>query len=112
MGHRILQPSRAKLWELVARQHGVVTRGQMLQLGYGPDAIKHRLAAGRLHRVRPGVYAVGRPGLSLQGRWLVAVLCCWSEAALSHESAAALWRIRPARTEPVEVSVPLHVTRR
>jgi very-short-patch-repair endonuclease len=112
MGHPILQSSRVGLWELVHRQHGVVTRSQLLKLGYRPDAIKHRIAVGRLHRVRHGVYAVGRPRLSQHGHWLAVVLSCGPEAVLSHDSAAALWGIRSVSSERVEVSVPIHVTRR
>jgi very-short-patch-repair endonuclease len=112
MGPRIPQSSRAQLWNLVSRQHGVVTRSQLLRFGYSAYAIKHRIAAGRLHPVRPGVYAVGRPRLSLHGRWLAAVLYCGPGAALSHQSAAALWEIRAPSTERIEVSVPLDVTRR
>ena len=107
MDPQILQSSRrAGLWELVHRQHGVVTRSQLLGLGYGPDAIKHRIATGRLHPVWRGVYAVGRPQLTLHGRWMAAVLSCGPEAVLSHESAAALWEIRPVKSGELEVSVP------
>jgi very-short-patch-repair endonuclease len=100
------------VWELVRRQHGVVTRGQLLALGFDADAIKNRLERGRLHRVWRGVYAVGRPALTPHGRWLAAVLCCGPEAALSHGSAAALWGIRPTPEGSVHVSVPLPVKHR
>lgn len=43
---------------------------------------------------------------------MAAVLSCGPEAVLSHLSAAALWRIRNARTRLVHVSVPGHVKRR
>ena len=48
-------------WALARRQHGVVTRAQLLALGFTHDAIMHRLAEGRLHPKWRGVYAVGRP---------------------------------------------------
>jgi predicted transcriptional regulator of viral defense system len=44
---------------LAARQHGVVTRAQLRELGMSDHAIEYRLRRGRLHRVRRGVYAVG-----------------------------------------------------
>jgi len=78
---------------LAARQHGVVSIGQLFDLGFSADAIKHRVAAGVLWPVHRGVYAVGRPSLSRHGRWMAAVLSCGSTAALSHRSAAALWQI-------------------
>jgi hypothetical protein len=94
------------VWALVRRQHGVVTRKQLLELGLSVDAIKHRLAKGRLHRVWPDVYAVGRPDLMRGGRWMAAVLTCGEGAALSHDSAAALWGIREQRRGPIHISVP------
>jgi very-short-patch-repair endonuclease len=112
MGYRIDQSANAAVWELAERQHGVVTRAQLLGLGFGPQSIKHRVAKGRLHSMWRGVYAVGRPELTRHGRWMAAVLNCGPEAALSHESAAALWEIRSPREREIEVSVPAGVRRR
>lgn len=91
-------------WELVASQHGVVSREQLVSLGFTPRAIDHRIARDRLRRVRRGVYVVGRPELSLEGQWMAAVLSCGPGAALSHESAAALWGIRN-QERAIEVSI-------
>ena len=99
-------------WRLARRQHGVLTRRQLLELGFGPDAIKHRVASGRLHPISRGVYAVGRPQLTGHGYWMAAVLSCGDRAVLSHESAAALWGVRPPGSRMVEVSVPARVSRR
>jgi very-short-patch-repair endonuclease len=112
MGYQILQPSRRGLWALAERQHGVVARQQMLELGFSSQSIKHRIASGRLHPVWRGVYAIGRPQLTLQGRWMAAVLSCGPTAVLSGEAAAALWRIRPVRRGQIEVSVPAGTVRR
>ena len=65
-----LQNSARQVWALARRQHFVVTRGQLLGLGLHPDAIKHRLANGRLHPVHTGVYATGRRELSRLGELL------------------------------------------
>src|SRR3954469_16548737 len=94
------------VWATVRAQHGVVARRQLLALGYSHDAIRHRVAAGRLHPVMRGVYAVGRPQLTPKGRWMAAVLACGPGAVLSHDSAAASWGIRKQRSGPVHVSVP------
>src|SRR6185503_2332758 len=99
-------------WNLAARQHGVIARRQLLELGYTPRSIEHRLASGRLHPVWRGVYAVGRPALTRYGRWMAAVLSCGPNAVLSHGSAAALWEICPARNDAVDVTVPGAVLRR
>src|SRR5256885_7701754 len=81
-------------WELAENQHGVVTRAQLLALGLSTDAIRNRTQRGRLYPIHRGVYAVGRPQLTLQGWWMAAVLACGNAALLSHESAAQLWGIR------------------
>ena len=74
--------------------------------------MRHRLRGGRLHPVRRGVYAIGRPELSRLGVWMAAVLSCGPRALLSHESAAALWGIRPGGGRLIELSVPNRVVRR
>src|ERR687898_470768 len=103
MGSPDLQTS---VWALAERQHGVVTRAQLLERGFSPKAIRHRVARGRLHPVFRGVYAVGRPQLTQHGRWMAAVLACGPNAALSHGAAGALWRLRTQPRGELEVSVP------
>jgi hypothetical protein len=92
-------------WELAGRQHGVVARRQLLELGFTKSAIEHRVMRGRLHLVMHGVYAVGWPRLTDRRRWMAAILACGGGAALSHRSAAALWRIGKERRSRIDVSV-------
>jgi very-short-patch-repair endonuclease len=80
-----------RAWELAARQHGIVTRRQLLALGFGRRSIEHRVARGRLFPVSLGVYAVGWPALDRRRQWMAAVLAGGEGAALSHRSAAASW---------------------
>jgi very-short-patch-repair endonuclease len=84
----------------------------LLALGMGPEAIRHRLTSGRLHRLMRGVYAVGRPQVETRGWWMAAVLACGPQALLSHRSAAALWNIRHMRGERIEVVVPRELPNR
>lgn len=93
-------------WELAGRQHGIVTRPQLLKLGFTSRSIEHRRATGRLHLVTRGVYAVGWPALDRRRRWMAAVLACSEGAALSHRSAAALLGIGSELPERIDVSVP------
>lgn len=80
--------------KLAARQHGVVSRRQLLDAGITDGAMERRLASGHLVRLHRGVYAVGHAQLRREGRWLAAVLAAGPGAALSHRSAAALHGIR------------------
>jgi very-short-patch-repair endonuclease len=92
--------------ELARRQHGVVSRQQLMRLGLGRRAIGHRIERGRLHQLHRGIYAVGHPKPSREGRWLAAVLAGGPEAVLSRHSAAALWGIRPTSRTRIDVSRP------
>lgn len=90
--------ARNEIWTLVARQHGVVARRQLLELGVTPKMIERRLASGRLRALWRGVYSVGRPGVTLRGWWIAAVLACGEGAVLSHTSAAESWGILETKT--------------
>lgn len=87
-----------------AAQHGVLTRSQLVAFGLSQDAIKHRVARGKLHRLHRGVYAVGRPQLDRNGRRTAALLACAPGAALSHSAGAEFWRFGP-RAPELEVSI-------
>jgi very-short-patch-repair endonuclease len=94
-----------RAWELAGRQHGIVTRQQLLALGFGKRSIEHRVERRRLHLVAHGVYAVGWPRMTPKRRWMAAVLACGEGALLSHRSAAALWEIGTGRRGVVDISV-------
>lgn len=91
---------------LAARQHGVIALWQLLSLGLSSAGVRTRVAAGRLHRIHQGVYAVGRPDVTIKGRWMAAVLACGDGALLSHQSAATLHGLLNARAGRIHVTVP------
>ena len=96
---------------LAGRQHGVVALPQLVGLGLQARAVRARVTAGRLHRVYPGVYAVGHPLLTAEGRWMAAVLACGHGALLSHRSAAVLWGLREGGGARVDVTTARRVGR-
>ena len=96
----------AELAALATRQHGVVALAQLRELGLGDSAVSKRVATGRLHRVYRGVYAVGHPALSREGSWRAAVLMAGEGAALSHLSAALLWRVWRGGAKWIDVAAP------
>lgn len=104
---RKVDPSDELLARIAARQHGVVTLGQLLGVGIRESAVARRVRAGRLHRIHRGVYAVGHRGISREGRWMAAVLACGEGAVLSHRSAAVLWGLLRPMDGPTDVSVPV-----
>jgi very-short-patch-repair endonuclease len=74
-------------------------------LGFTGRVVHRLVAQGQLHRVHTGVFAVGHPALTREGRWLAATLALGPGALLSHRSAAALWAILPGM-QPLEVTIP------
>lgn len=105
-------PNDRALARLAERQHGVVALSQLKGLGLSPSGVRTRVAAGRLHRVHRGVYAVGHSILKNEGRWLAAVLACGPGAALSHRAGAALLGLRPSARAVVDVTSPRRTGRK
>jgi very-short-patch-repair endonuclease len=108
---KVAQPD-IEIARLADAQHGVVTRRQLLSLGVSKSGVDRRQAAGRLHRLYRGVYAVGHRPTSREARWMAAVLACGDGAALSHRSAVALWGLLRPYEGPIEVSTPARSGRR
>ena len=98
--------SDSEIAALAGAQHGVVGRAQLLTLGFTVEAIDHRLRARRLLLAHRGVYAVGHAVLTIEGRWMAAVLAAGDNAVLSHASAAAAWDLRRLGAGAIHVTVP------
>jgi hypothetical protein len=99
-----------KIARIADRQFGHVTRQQLLDLGVPSATITHWVRNRRHIQVHAGVYAVGHQQHTAIARAMAAVLACGDQAALSHDSAAALWGIRTWPAAP-EVTAP-HQRRR
>ena len=83
-----------------------MTTRQLHEAGYDKHAIAHRVRRGQLHPEHRGVYAVGRPDDSREGRWMAAVLAYEPDGVLSHHSAGCLWGFLRSEPEGTEVSLP------
>jgi very-short-patch-repair endonuclease len=93
--------------KLATRQHGVVSRTQLLTAGVTRHEIEWRLATGRLHAVHRGVYRVGHRAPGARAPEMAAALACGAGAVVSHRSAAYLWQLLPypANPPPVDIMV-------
>src|SRR5690242_12712814 len=98
--------SDAEVARLAAGQHGVVARRQLLAIGLSRNAIDHRVVTGRLHPAHRGVYLVGHPKPAPFAPEMAAVLAYGDGAVISHQSAAAIWRIRSQPEGPIHVTLP------
>jgi Transcriptional regulator, AbiEi antitoxin/Protein of unknown function (DUF559) len=99
------RPIDQSIGRLAGRQHGYVTRAQLLELGLDAQQITYRLRKGSLIRVHAGVYAVGHVPVTGADRAAAAVLACGPSAVLSHTTAASLWGVDQRWRTPFEVTV-------
>jgi len=91
---------------IAGRQHGYITRAQLLAIGVGRRAIEYWVSTGRLIPVYAGVYAVAYVRRTPVARACAAVLACGERAMLSHRSAASLWGFYKHWDEPFELVAP------
>jgi hypothetical protein len=94
------------LARIARRQHGVVTRKQLLDADVSSDEIRWRLREGSLIAVHRGVYRVGHRAPSIEARYIAAVLACGEGAVLSGEAAGYLWGVLKGTAPPPEVTAP------
>jgi very-short-patch-repair endonuclease len=89
-------------------QEGVVSLEQLMEAcGLSSSGVARRVAADRLHRWAPRVFAVGHPALTYRGRAIAALLFSGEEATLSHADAAQLLEmLLPTERARVHVTVP------
>ena len=97
---------------LAGRQHGVLSRSQLLRAGLSTHHVEHRLASGRIVRIHRGVYRVGGPEAP-RAHEMAAILACGENAVISHDSSARLLGLKPnASSEAIDVGVPSGYRRR
>jgi hypothetical protein len=94
----------ALIGQIARRQRGIVSRDQLRQAGISDSAINRLVARDRLHRVHPGVFAVGHDALQPLARETAALLSVGFDAVLCGFSAADLWQLLPPQS-PAEPTV-------
>ncbi len=95
-----------ELGRIAYRQHGVVTRRQLLAAGITVEEIRSRVRSGALIGEHRGVYRVGHRAPSIESRYLAAVLACGEGALLCGLAAAHLFGLLKGLAPPVEVAAP------
>lgn len=92
------------LTDIAARQRGLVTRRQA-RSHLSASALHRRITSGELAVVHPGVYAVPGSPRTWEQRAHAAALAVAPHGALSHRSAARVWRLLDV-DDGIEVVVP------
>lgn len=91
---------------IARRQHGVVTRQQLLAASVSSATIDRWLVKGLLHRVHPGVYRLGHRATSTAATYLAAVLAGGEGAALCGFAAAHHYGAFGRRPPAAEITAP------
>jgi hypothetical protein len=94
------------LGRIARKQHGVVTRKQLLDARISKEEIRRRIQKGTLLVVHRGVYRVGHKAPSIEARYIAAVLACGDGAVLSGQAAGYLWGLVKGTAPPAEVTAP------
>lgn len=84
----------------------MVTVEEIRRCGISASGLSRRVRCGRLFPIHQGVYAVGHPGLSVEGRFIAATKACGPGAWLSHRAGAAFAKVRSWDGGTIDVSVP------
>ena len=90
---------------LATRQHGIVGRRQLVELGETVGRIDRAVARRWLLPVHRGVYAVGHRSLTPEAWWMAGTLAAGPGAVLSHRAAADLWGLTGRRRPHADVCV-------
>ena len=89
---------------LAERQWGVAGVAQLALCGVDSDRIARWIRDCRLFRLFPGVYAVGRRSLPVEGRLTAALMYAGASSTLSHTTAGWWWGLLPAEPRRIHVS--------
>jgi len=84
----------------------VVSLSQLSEMGIGRAVRSRWVEQRRLHRIHPGVYAVGHPGLGLEGRLVAALFYAGPGAALCGITAASWLGFLELKSSLVHVCTP------
>jgi hypothetical protein len=96
----------AAIARIAVRQHGLLLRAQVLDLGLTDAMIEYRVRSGRWVRVCHGLYRLAGVAVTWRQRALAACLVAGQGAVVSHRSAAVLWGVSGFRPGPIEITVP------
>lgn len=107
MGPPPAGPDWGRLYQTAAAQAGLFTAQQAAEAGYSPQLLRHHVRAGRLTRLRRGIYGLVHFPADEQ-RELVEVWL-WSAqlGVFSHETALALLELSDVLPASLHLTLPL-----
>jgi very-short-patch-repair endonuclease len=103
--------SKVRISQLALRQHGRISRAQLLALKVPRTTISRWITSGYLIRVLPGIYAVGHRSGGENAHLFSLILFAGPDAALSHATSAHWrgWLRYPV--DAIHISTPRRIRR-
>jgi hypothetical protein len=100
-------PSRDETALMFDSRFGLASRSDLLAHGISDEAMRAKIVAGKWQRVLHGVYANFTGPLTRSTELRAAVLYAGHPVAVSHSTAAEVWRIvHPAEGQAIHLTVP------
>lgn len=101
-----------RLYDIAETQAGYFTTAQAAAAGVSRQALRHHLLTGSIERLTRGVYRLRRYPPSRFEDLAAAVLAVGDDAAVSHETALAVYDLAGAMPAHIHVTVPRRVRTR
>jgi len=102
----------AKLYDIAEGQAGYFTTAQAVAAGVDRRRLAYFAGAGRLQRIRHGVYRLAQFPHSRHEDLVIAWLATGPDSVISHESALLLYDLSDVLPELIHVTVPPTTSRR
>ena len=100
-------PADRELEWLLATQHGVLSRAQVLACGTTPGGLRHRLRdEGPWQRLLPGVYLTATGVPTREQRNIAALIYAGPESFITGSAALSFYGVKTPQTTAVDVLVP------
>ena len=106
------EPSWQALYEVAASQEGLFTTRQAASAGYSPPLLVHHQKAGRIARVRRGIYRLIHYPPGEHEELVTAWLWSDNQGVISHQTALSLRGLSDVLPTQIHLTLPLDWKRR
>lgn len=101
------EPAWQALYEIAASQEGLFTTRQAAAAGYSPPLLAHHQKAGRIARIRRGIYRLVHFPPGEQEELVTAWLWTDAKGVLSHQTALSLQGLSDVLPAQIHITLPL-----
>src|ERR1700733_5814084 len=101
------EPAWQSLYDIAASQEGLFTTRQAAAAGYSPPLLAHHQKAGRIARIRRGIYRLVHFPSGDQEEFVTACLWTESQGVLSHQTALSLHGLSDVLPPQIHLTLPL-----